>query len=621
VHALTGLLGPARAVQSLQATTMPQRIVRCRADSGATVQVSSPDVVLLQLEFGEGTLAQVMSSFAVTATRAPLMEIHAERGTIVVAEQPPLTDHGPVDVYLRDVEHGLEGWLPRVSVRPPRPVPNSLIAAGLVHFVACLRGDEEPVLSAEHALHVLDVLRTAEESSASGRRLSVRSTFGIDDARRDTPDAEPAGRTGSQSRSAELLARAQRVIPGGVNSGRRTGASKLCLREALGAQLTDVDGNRYVDYHAAYGPIILGHAHPLVNARVTAAIRRGALYGIGVSPDEERLAERIVEHVPSIDQVLLCNSGSEATYHALRLARAATGRELLLRFDGTYHGWHDAVRQSAGGLRTTRERTLTCRFNDLAHVERTVRAHPGAIAAIIAEPFVHNAAGGSIAPVPGFLNGLRALCDREGIVLIFDEVVTGFRHHLGGFQAIAGVTPDLTTLAKAIANGFPVAAVGGRRDLMELFTTHPQGSVVVGGTYNGNQTVVAAALATLDVMEQEPVHEHIYALGQRMRAGLEEIVVRAGVSAQVTGHGSLFALGFFDGPVRDHRDVARNDTDLFLAYRGELVARGVFEIPENVGRSHISYSHTAGDIDFSLEVAEQALHAAVQRRGRRASRS
>jgi glutamate-1-semialdehyde 2,1-aminomutase len=421
-----------------------------------------------------------------------------------------------------------------------------------------------------------------------------------------------------RSESTQLLARAQRVIPGGVNSGRRNGPSKVCLRDAVGARITDLDGNRYIDYHAAYGPVILGHAHPTVNARVTAAIGRGGLYGIGVSADEVLLAERIVGHVPSIEQVLLCNSGSEATYHALRLARAATGRELVVRFEGGYHGWHDAVRESAGALPTTRERTLTCHFNDLTGVARSFRANPGAVAAVITEPFVHNAPGGSIAPMPGFLEGLRTLCDRDGVVLIFDEVVTGFRHHVGGFQAVSGVTPDLTTLAKALANGFPIAAVGGRRDLMELFTTHPLGSVVVGGTYNGNQTVVAAALATLDVLEEEPVHEHINALGQRMRAGLEELISRVEVPAYVTGYGSLFALGFFDGPVRDDRDVARNDTELFLSYRRELLARGVFEIPENVGRSHIGYSHTTADIDLSLEAAEEALHAAIRGRRRQA---
>jgi glutamate-1-semialdehyde 2,1-aminomutase len=406
------------------------------------------------------------------------------------------------------------------------------------------------------------------------------------------------------------------VIPGGVNSGRRNTASKLCVRSAHGAYFEDIDGRRYTDYHAAYGPIVLGHSHSAVIERVAETIRETVLFGLGVTEAELELARKIVHHVPSVEQVLACNSGSEATYHALRAARAASGRQKTLKFQALYHGYHDAVLAGAGGLLSAQAETVVCRYNDLESVEEAVRRHPEQIAAVIVEPVVHNAPGGSILPRPGFLEGLRAICDREGIVLIFDEVITGFRHGLGGYQAICGVMPDLTTMGKAIANGFSFAALGGKRSVMEHFNTHPDGEVFYGGTYNGNAPVVAAALATIEVMEREPVHEHIFALGDRMRAGLARIAEEAGVPAHAGGFGSLFVLSFLDGEIRNHEDVARNDTELFLAYRRQLVRRGSFEVPENVGRSHIGYSHTEQDIDRSLAIAEEALAAALDERAR-----
>ena len=232
---------------------------------------------------------------------------------------------------------------------------------------------------------------------------------------------------------------------------------------------------------------------------------------------------------------------------------------------------------------------------------------PGMLAAVILEPVVHNAPGGTILPQPGFLEGLRAICDREGAVLIFDEVITGFRHGLGGYQGICGVMPDLTTVGKAVANGFPLAAIGGKRELMEQFNTHPEGDVWYGGTYNGSSPSVAAALATIAIMERESVHEHIFALGQRMRDGLTRLVRERALPLSVGGFGSLFVLSFYDSPARDFEDASRNDTERFLAYRRALVARGCLEIPEDVGRSHISYSHTEADIDESLATAAAAL--------------
>jgi glutamate-1-semialdehyde 2,1-aminomutase len=430
-----------------------------------------------------------------------------------------------------------------------------------------------------------------------------------------------------QTMSQQLLAEAAQFIPGGVNTCRRQSTQGLCFERGEGAYLWDLDGRRYVDYHAAYGAILLGHSHPAVTERVSNAMRETVLFGAGVTRAEVALARKIVEHVPSADQVVVCSSGSEATYHAIRLARGVTGRDKIVKFQGCYNGFHDYVLrnvlsppelvggrdpQSKGMLDAAVDATLVCRFNDLEDVEATLAANPEQVAAIIVEPIAHNSPG--LLPRPGFLEGLRRICDREGTLLIFDEVITGFRHHIGGYQAIAGVLPDLTTMGKAIANGFPLAAIAGRRELMERYTTHPAGDVHYGGTFNGNSVAVEAAIATIEQLEDGSVHERLFALGERMREGLGEIADRAGIPAIVGGFGSLFVLCFMEGPLETYEDVLRNDTDLFMRYRRELVARGVFEMPESLGRSHISASHTEDDIDRSLAAAEEALAAALKRR-------
>jgi glutamate-1-semialdehyde 2,1-aminomutase len=265
--------------------------------------------------------------------------------------------------------------------------------------------------------------------------------------------------------------------------------------------------------------------------------------------------------------------------------------------------------QSKGMLAAAVEATLVCRFNDLDDVEATLAEHGDDVAAVILEPIAHNSPG--LVPKPGFLAGLRRLCDAHGTVLIFDEVISGFRHGIGGYQGVAGVLPDLTTFGKAMANGYPLAAVGGRRDLMERYTTNPTGDVHYGGTYNGNAVAVAAGLATIEQLEDGRVHEHVFRLGERMRAGLAEIGRRAGIPVTVGGFGSLFVLCFMEGRLESYDDVLRNDTALFMRYRRELVARGIFEMPESLGRSHISAAHTDDDIDRSLEAAEEALAAAL----------
>jgi glutamate-1-semialdehyde 2,1-aminomutase len=422
------------------------------------------------------------------------------------------------------------------------------------------------------------------------------------------------------SESQRLFDRACRVVPGGVNSALRNFVPHLVIREARGATFTDADGNEYIDYQAAFGPPLLGHNHPEVNRRVAEALSHPVLAGAGTTELEIRVAEKICQHLPSAEKVLLTSTGSEATYHALRVARAATGRKKIIKFQGCYHGFHDSVLcniaspaeklgridpGSAGILRETLEQTIVCRFNDLAGVEAAMNAQAGDVAAIILEPIQHNV--GCVLPQPGFLEGLRKICTERGTVLIFDEVITGFRHSLGGFQAIGGVTPDLTTLAKSIANGFPMAALCGKAELMDHFKTRTGGDTFFAGTFNGNAVGCAAALATMEILEREPVHEHIFRLGDRLRAGLREIHARRGTGATVAGFGSIFLSYFMAGPIESYDDLLRNDERRFLEYRRRVFERGIFKLPVNLKRNHVSYAHTDAQVDRTLEVCDAVL--------------
>ena len=418
----------------------------------------------------------------------------------------------------------------------------------------------------------------------------------------------------------DLAARAAAVIPGGVNSGQRRvpGLEDLVVTATSGATFTDAEGRTYTDYHAAFGPPLLGHNDPDVDAAVAATARSVGLMGVGVTPVEIELAERLCELVPSVERVLLTETGSEATFHAIRVARAATGRRHVIKFQGCYHGWHDAVAMnvislpenvgrrdplSKGVLPEVTEATIVCRFNDAEDVERALTEHD--VAAIILEPIPHNI--GAVLPEDGFLERLRELATRHGTVLIFDEVITGFRHALGGFQSIAGVTPDLTTLGKAMGNGWPISALGGSAELMDMFSTTPGRPAFFAGTFNGHPPTAAAALATIEKLQREPVHEHVFALGERTRRGLEELYGRLGIPAVVTGFGSVFLTYFLDGPVRSYDDLLANDVDLFVGYRRELMKEGIFELPLNLKRSHFSYAHTDADVDRLLEATEVAV--------------
>jgi glutamate-1-semialdehyde 2,1-aminomutase len=426
----------------------------------------------------------------------------------------------------------------------------------------------------------------------------------------------------------DLAARAAAVIPGGVNSGQRRvpGLEELVIASTSGATFTDGEGNTYTDYHAAFGPPLLGHNDPDVDRAVADTARTTGLMGIGVSEVEVALAEKIVEHVPSVEQVLLTETGSEATHHAIRVARAATGRRDIVKFQGCYHGWHDAVAMNVispaekvgrkdpmgtGGIQEAIDATHVCRFNDLADVERAFAE--AEMAAVILECIPHNI--GAVLPQPGFLEGLRDLCTKHGTVLIFDEVITGFRHGLGGYQAIAGVTPDLTAMGKAMGNGWPISALGGKRALMELFSTTPGQPAFFAGTFNGHPPTAAAALATIEKLEREPVHEHVFALGDRARRELTELYARLGVPAVVSGFGSVFVTYFLEGPVTSYDDLLANDVDMFTGYRRELMKHGIFELPLNLKRSHFSYAHSDADVDRLVEATEAAVTTVLAGRG------
>lgn len=420
--------------------------------------------------------------------------------------------------------------------------------------------------------------------------------------------------------SERMFERACRVIPGGVNSASRRIFRPISMEWAEGAYMRDVDGKTWLDYHAAFGPIVLGHNHPEVNAAVAAALHEVDMVGIGITESEVRFAEKVVEHVPSAESVLTFSTGSEATYMAVRLARGVTGRTKLIKFQGTFHGWHDYLLMniaspaemigkkdpgSAGQLPEAVENTIVVRFNDLAAVEQAIADNPGQIAAIFLEAIPHNI--GCVLPRQDFVEGLRALCDQHGIVLVFDEVITGFRHGLGGYQKVLGVTPDLTTMAKAIANGYPCAVLAGKRSLMEQFNSVPGGKVFLGGTYNGHPVGTAAALATVALLEDGSIHAHTFRLGERMRAGLKEIADRLGIEMVSAGFGSVFTPYFMSGPVERYEDLLRNDTARDVGFRKGMMEHGIFMLPVPIKRNHISAAHTDADIDRTLEAADKVL--------------
>ena len=429
--------------------------------------------------------------------------------------------------------------------------------------------------------------------------------------------------------NASLFERAAAVTPGGVNSGTRGLDAPIVWAQADGANLYDADGRRYLDYHAAFGPIILGHNHPAVNQAVAQAMTQVDLTGVGTTELEIRLAEKVIEHVPSAEMALIFGSGTEATYLAQRLARAVTRRKKLVKFQGCFHGWHDYLLMniisapdkigqkdpaSAGMLPEAIENTIVLPFNDSEALESAIKAEGADIAAVILEPIPHNI--GCVMPRPEFVQTLRSLCDQHGIILVFDEVITGFRHGLGGYQAELNIRPDLTTMAKAIANGYPCAVLAGRKDLMTRFSS-AGGDVFVGGTYNGHPVATSAALATIAELEDGKVHERIFRLGDKARRGLQDIADQLDIDMTVAGYGSVFVPYFMSGAITRYADLLHNNTEADTMFRREMVKRGVFMLPMAMKRNHISAAHTDADIDRTLDVAEDVLKQMIRERGLR----
>lgn len=424
-------------------------------------------------------------------------------------------------------------------------------------------------------------------------------------------------------RSEAAYARAKHAIPGGVNSPvrafRSVGGTPVFVRSAAGCTLTDLDGNTYVDYVMSWGPLILGHADPAVIEAVRAAALRGTSYGAPTEAETE-LAELVIEMVPSIERVRFCSSGTEATMSALRLARGFTGRAKVVKFAGCYHGHGDAFLISAGSGALTNgvpdspgitegvsRDTIVLEYNDLESLRVAFAAHGDEIAAVIVEPYVGNM--GLVLPQPGFLSGLRELTERYGSVLIFDEVMTGFRVGPGGVQEREGIHPDLTTLGKIIGGGLPVGAFGGRSDIMSRLS--PEGPVYQAGTLSGNPLAMAAGLATLRGLQAPGAYAHLHALGTRFIQGMSAVFTSRGVPHVAAHRGSMVGFFFNPGPVHNLTDAKRSDTALYARFFHGMLDRGVYLAPSQFEAGFLSTAHREEDVDFTLAAAGAALDEAL----------
>ena len=424
-------------------------------------------------------------------------------------------------------------------------------------------------------------------------------------------------------RSREWFRRALDVTPGGVNSPVRAfsavGGEPFFVVRGEGARIWDADGNELLDYVLSWGPLIFGHAHPALVEAVREAALRGTSYG-APTPAEVELAEMVREFVPSLERVRFVNSGTEATMSAVRLARGFTGRSMILKFEGCYHGHGDSFLVKAGsGVATLglpnspgvpeelSRLTLTAPFNDAGAVAEAFRAYPGQIAAVILEPVVGNA--GFLAPVDGFLAELRSITEEDGALLVFDEVMTGFRVAPGGAQERFAVRPDLTTLGKVIGGGLPVGAYGGRRDVMEHVA--PVGPVYQAGTLSGNPLAMAAGMAQLRMLREQDPYAQLERRTARLVEGLLANAAEAGVPATGGHFGSMWGTFFTEGPVRDFADAKRSDVALFRRYFHECLERGVFFAPSAFEAGFLSTAHTESDVEETIGRAREALRAAL----------
>jgi glutamate-1-semialdehyde 2,1-aminomutase len=423
--------------------------------------------------------------------------------------------------------------------------------------------------------------------------------------------------------SAALFNRARQLIPGGVGSNDRAlvHPHPIFVERGEGSRIWDVDGNEYIDYLLAYGPLVLGHANPRWVAAVAAQMKRGSVFGASHRLEIEA-AEQLIDLMPSYEMVRFQQSGTEAVLAAMRLARAATGRPAILKFEGHYHGWSDQVAisyapsaaeagpgdspetvpMSQGQPPGSYQDTIVIGWNDLDAAKSVFAAHGERIAGVLTEAIACNI--GVIEPSPGYLEGLRHLCDEYGALLIFDEVQTGFRVHLRGAQGLLGVTPDLTCMGKALSGGLPISAVGGRRDVMELIADR---RVFHAGTYNANPLGLAAVLAVIHILSEPGVFEQMARLSQLLRNGLVEIL--QGIGGYVQGSTTVFGTGFGPGPISSMREAWRNDTDRTMALKKELRIRGVYTKPTPRDIWYMSTAHTEADVQQTLEIAAEAAGA------------
>jgi len=414
-------------------------------------------------------------------------------------------------------------------------------------------------------------------------------------------------------KSGQLFEEAQKYLCGGVNSPVRAfkavGMTPLFIERAQGSKIYDADGNEYVDYVGSWGPMILGHAHPEVVSGLKRAAERGTSYGAPTELEVE-LAKEVMGAFPSMEQVRMVSSGTEAAMAAIRLARGFTGRDKIIKFEGCYHGHADSLLVKAGSGATTlgipdskgvpgdfAQNTLTATFNDLQSVVRLTEAHGEEIACIIIEPIAGNM--GVIPPEEGFLEGLRAICDDKGMVLIFDEVITGFRVSYGGAQALYGVRPDLTCLGKVIRGGLPVGAFGGRKEIMERLA--PSGDVYQAGTLSGNPLAMTAGLITLRILQQKGVYEELAQKSDFLCGGVREIAEEGALPFTCNQVGAMLTFFFTEGPVRNFPAAKGSDTDLFSRFFSGMLKRSIYIAPSQFEALFLSLAHTEDDLNRTLE--------------------
>jgi len=423
------------------------------------------------------------------------------------------------------------------------------------------------------------------------------------------------------TRSARLFQQALQSIPGGVNSPvrafRSVGSDPLFIKKAAGPRIFDEDGNAFIDYVGSWGPMILGHCHPNVTAAVKAAVDSGCSFGAPTEL-EITLAEMVIDAVPSIEMVRMVSSGTEATMSAIRLARGYTGRDDILKFSGCYHGHSDALLVKAGSGAATfgvpdspgvpadfAKHTLTANYNDLDSVRELVAANKGTIACIIVEPVAGNM--GTVPPNEGFLEGLRGICTEEGIVLIFDEVMSGFRVAYGGAQEVYGVTPDMTTLGKIIGGGLPVGAFGGKKEIMSLLS--PAGGVYQAGTLSGNPLAMTAGIETLKLLKEEGFYKKLEEKSAFVAQGIARAAKEAGFPLYSTRVGSMFCAFFSREPVYDWNSAAKCDTKAFATYFRGMLEEGIYLAPSQFETAFVGISHTEEDLERTIEAAAKCFKA------------